>query len=132
MTLVDIYESRAFHVPFRLLQERRAIANISHRVMPTWEEHHAFVSSRPYEAWYVITGDSGYGAGAIYLSKQREIGVGVFFEYQRQGLARAAILELMRLHPGDRFLANVAPENHASHRLFESLGAKPLQVTYAL
>ncbi|MEK9736784.1 MAG: hypothetical protein VW239_05635, partial [Candidatus Nanopelagicales bacterium] len=50
---------------------------------------------------------------------------------QRKGHARAAVFELMRMHPG-KFLANVNPANAASCNLWESLGGKLIQVTYEL
>lgn len=132
MILRDLYEPpKLWHVPFLLLEERELQQNISHRAMPSWDEHCAFVESRPYLAWYVIQSDFGHNAGAVYLSKQREIGVGVLRDYRGAKYGGKAIEALMLLHPG-RFLANVAPGNDASHRLFEALGFTPLQVTYAL
>lgn len=116
------------HFLYDLLAERTPEQSISHKMMPTWEEHERFTCSAPYLAWYVIE-DVGYLRGAIYLSKQREIGVGILRKHQRKGYARAAVLELMRLHPG-RFLANVNPKNEASRKLWESLGFNLLQVTY--
>lgn len=131
MKLIDLYESRKFwQVPYLLLEEREPHQNISHRKMPTWVEHCNFIESCPYLAWYVIQDRRSNNVGCVYLSKQREIGVGVLREYRGQGLGREAIEGLMRLHPG-KFLANVAPGNHTSHHLFESLGFAPLQVTYA-
>jgi len=115
---------------YELLAERTPEQSISHKAMPTWAEHRAFVESKPYLAWYLIRVDDAF-VGAIYLSKQREIGVSIFRDQQRKGYARAAVLELMRLHPG-KFLANVNPKNEASRKLWESLGFNLLQVTYQL
>ena len=39
---------------YNLLKERDPRANISHKKMPTYNEHVMFVSSRPYSKWYVI------------------------------------------------------------------------------
>lgn len=115
---------------FSLLLERTPEQSISHKVMPTWDEHLAFVRSHPYTAWHMIADDNKW-VGAIYLSKQREIGVAILKKYQRKGYGRAAVMELMRLHPG-KFLANIAPKNEASIRFFESIGFTHLQNTYAL
>lgn len=130
MTLVDVYESpKLWSIPYLLLEEREPHQNISHRAMPTYAEHCAFMLSQPYLAWYLIQDRRRNNTGCVYLSKQREIGVGVLKEYRGQGLGKEAIAELMRLHPG-KFYANVAPGNHTSHLLFESIGFTPLQVTY--
>lgn len=132
ISLIDIYSRwDLFALPlYQLLAERRPEQSISHRKMPTMDAHISFIAAKPYEHWYEILAD-GKTVGAIYLSKQREIGVSIFRAHQRKGYGRAAVLELMRLHPG-RFLANVNPENAASRRLWESLGGKLLQVTYEL
>lgn len=131
MILRDVYETPgSWDVLWQLLLEREPMQNISHKKMPTHEEHCLFVTRRPYEAWYVFDSLGGQTAGAVYLSKQREIGIGVLRAHRGRGLGRAAVLELMRLHPGP-FLANINPVNEPSRLLFGSLGFNLLQVTYA-
>jgi RimJ/RimL family protein N-acetyltransferase len=131
MRLVDVYSDIELsqRLLFELLREREPHQNISHKTVPSWEMHCYFVASRPYGAWYLIQHD-GYMRGAVYLSKQREIGVGVLKTQRGQGLGRQAVQELMRLHPG-RFLANINPMNHASVAMFKSLGFNLLQETYS-
>ena len=119
-------------VLYDLLSERTPDQSISHKAMPTYDDHTRFVLSDPYLVWYLAAvrmQRRSAVVGAIYLSKQREIGVSIFRDQQRKGYARAAVLELMRLHPGN-FLANVNPKNEASRKLWESLGFNLLQVTY--
>jgi RimJ/RimL family protein N-acetyltransferase len=115
---------------YDLLAERTPEQSISHKTMPTLEEHATFVQSQPYAAWYLIEADEGC-VGGVYLSRQREIGVSVFRAYQRRGYGEAAVRELMWLWPG-KFLANVNPSNEASKRLWEKLGFGLLQWTYGL
>ena len=119
-----------------LLAERTPEQSISHKVMPTWQQHCGFVDSRPYEAWYLVWDETrealsprGIAVGAVYLSRQREIGVGILRTERGQGHAQWAIGELMRLHPG-RFLANISPANEPSARLFGRLGFSLIQHTY--
>ena len=131
MRLIDLYADYTYWwVPLVLLSEREPHQNISHQRMPTPAEHNDFVQSRPYEAWYRFNGTDGMPAGCVYLSKQREIGVGVLMGHRGHGFGRAAVQELMRLHPG-RFLANIAPGNEPSAQLFKSLGFNLIQHTYA-
>lgn len=133
IVLEDVYD----HMPdavrglFLLLKERAPEQSISHTGMPHFLDHARFVLKRPYLHWYLIQAGGAGFVGAIYLSRQREIGVSIFRAMQRKGYARAAVLELMRLHPG-KFLANVNPKNEASRKLWESLGFNLLQVTYQL
>ena len=130
--LTSLYEDyQAWITAFRLLEQRRPEQNISHREMPTWPDHCRYVQTQPHPAWYGIRKhDNLELVGCIYLRHQREIGVGILKEHQRQGYAEAAILGLMDRHPG-RFLANVAPGNLASARLWEKLGFRHIQNTYA-
>ena len=130
MRLIDVYDEYelATVVLFQLLRERTPEESISHKAMPTFEQHCAFVASRPYLAWYLAEAD-GYVRGAVYLSKQREIGAAIHKAQRGHGYGLDAVGELMRLHPG-RFLANIAPGNDASLALFRKLGfGGPIQVT---
>lgn len=125
---------------YSLLAERPDYANISHARMPSYSEHWAFVAGEPYRVWWIISA-GGSDVGAIYATRANEIGIAVKREFQRAGIARLAILELMRkLEPVSpdrslvpaRFVAHVAPENTPSIYLFEGLGGRKIQVTYEL
>lgn len=124
---VGLHDFDYYHL-YTLLQERTPEQSISHKVVPSYEEHCAFVLSKPYFRWYMIVGGTVYGA--IYLTHQREIGISLLRVYQRQGYGRAAVLKLMDLHPGP-FLANINPNNDASIAFWKSLGFTLKQVTYA-
>lgn len=125
------FSDHDLRILYNLLAERTPDQSISHKRMPTWEEHRAFVLSVPHPVWYLVFNRSATPVGSVYLTRQREIGVSIFRRYHRAGYGRAAVVELMRRHPG-RFLANVAPGNVASMRLWESLGGRQIQVTYEL
>jgi hypothetical protein len=56
--------------------------------------------------------------GACYLSKQDEIGVAVFKEYQGKNYGPWAIEALMLKHGKRRYLANVSPRNERSWKSF--------------
>lgn len=141
--LVDVRGvAQAAQLLWELLRERPPEANISHRGMPRWDEHVRFVASHPYRCWYLVQeGGSERFVGACYLSSHNEIGIAILRAFQRRGLARAAVLELIRAHPplpaiaGQRrgsFVANVAPQNAGSQRFFESLGGTLIQHTYEM
>ena len=143
MKLVSVYDGvvpRPENVLWDLLLERPPEANISHKVMPTWQQHLAFIESKPYEAWYLIElllgiTEIGYTyrfIGAIYLTKQDDIGLAISEAWQHQGHGTAAVQQLKTLHPRPRYFANVAPANLASQQFWLKQGFKPLQVTYEL
>lgn len=132
MRLVSVYEyPGAAAFLYRLLEERPAIANISHRKMPTLVEHETFVASIPYYAWEIIE-VAGKPVGAIYLTRRDEIGVAVLKEYGNRGYATDAVTQLIDQYPRPRYLANIAPENVRSHHLFRNLGFDLIQHTYEL
>lgn len=133
MKLVDVYRvENSEKLLYDLLSEREQIANISHKKMPTWEDHCAFVASHPYREWYVIVSDTTKLVGACYLSRQNEIGVFVFKAHQGKGYGTFAVNALRLRHPDERLLANIAPGNKTSHVMFQKMGFKPIQVTYEL
>ena len=59
---------------FDLLKERNPRVNISHKKMPTYNQHRKFIKSKPYSKWYIIL-KSKQKIGSIYLSKNDEIGI---------------------------------------------------------
>ena len=124
-------EDEAPRVLYRLLEERNEEINISHRSMPTWRAHLAFVRSKPYAAWYLLEQDKEF-VGAIYLSKMDEIGIFVLRAHQGKGLGKKAIKALMKRHPRKRFLANINPRNTNSIGMFEDMGFRHIQNTYEL
>jgi RimJ/RimL family protein N-acetyltransferase len=130
MQLLDVYDDPLVSVVFlwQLLAERKPEQSISHGKMPTAEKHVWFFRSRPYLCWYLIE-DEGELVGACYLTRKREVGIGILEQYKRRGYGRKAVSELMRMHPGE-MLANINPANGPSLSLFEELGFRKLQVTY--
>ena len=129
MKLVPVSkEKSAVDILYALLQEREAGESISHKAMPSLDEHRKFVRSNPYQSWYLIKVGDDY-VGSCYISKAREIGIGIFLAHRRHGYARHALQMLMALWPG-RFYANINPGNEKSHGLFKSLGFNLLQMTY--
>jgi len=121
---------------YSCLKERPKKANISHDgKLPKWNDHVRFIASNPYRKWYTIeieSKDCWYLCGNIYLTHKDEIGIFVLKMFQRQGIAEEAIKRLIKLNPSfrDNYLANIAPRNYPSKRLFKKLGFVHVQDTY--
>lgn len=116
---------------YDMLKRRPAVAGISHKEMPTFNEHLKFIESKPYKYWGVIVDVEGR-LGNVYLTHQNEIGVFIDEEYTGAGIGGRVVRALMdRFGPG-RFLANIAPGNYGSKKFFERLGFKKIQETYEL
>ena len=116
---------------YNLLDERKPVTYISHKKMPTYEEHVNFVKSSPYSKWYVIEVD-GERAGSIYLTKQNEIGIFLNEGLQEKGIGSNALNVLIGKNPDLRYLANINPENKKSIKFFKKSGFTLIQYTYEL
>ena len=116
---------------YNLLEERKPVTYISHKKMPTYEEHVNFVKSSPYSKWYIIEVDEER-AGSIYLTKQNEIGIFLNEGLQEKGIGSNALNLLIGKNPDLRYLANINPENKKSIKFFKKLGFTLIQYTYEL
>lgn len=123
-----------------LLEERPREANISHKAMPTADEHLDFVSHHPYRAWYLIK-VRGEWVGSVYVTRHFEIGVAILKAYQGKGYGTHAINEMVRrwaphvvARPSVQrkaMLANISPNNPRSAKLFEAQGFKHVMNVFA-
>lgn len=133
-------EEEAVDILWALLQEREPHQNISHREMPDYEEHAAFVADHPYRAWYLIK-NGPVAVGSVYLTRRNEIGIFIFNKYQGQGYGSWALASLIRRWQSSlkvskasmhyAFFANIAPDNALSRVFFERAGFRHIQNTYA-
>lgn len=114
---------------YDLLLKRDPKVNISHRIMPSLEEHKKFVNSKPYKKWNIIYLDN-QKIGSYYLSKNNEIGITILPKFQKKKIG-TKILEIMFRENGNlRYLANVSPINSESQKFFIKNGFKLIQYTY--
>lgn len=116
---------------YELLKNRDPRASISHKKMPSYDEHVKFVLSKPYSKWYVIE-YKNRKVGSIYISKQDEIGIFIEKKFQSKGIGKKAIQIVMKKNPRSKYFANIAPENTKSQKFFKKLGFRGLQYTYEI
>ncbi len=147
MRLVSVYdEPHASAILYGLLAERPKANWISHKFMPSAKDHDAFVASRPFRFWFlisaVVTEDRNAAheyVGAIEVTELNEIGVAIFEQYQKRGFGRQALTMFMDSHHplppilakrNGNWLANIAVKNEGSKEFFAKAGFKPLQETF--
>ncbi len=112
---------------YGLLGEREDHVNISHKKMPTFEEHEAFVKSEPYEAWYIMLDDDDF-VGSVYLTDRREVGIFISKLHQGMRYGSEALAFMEKTH-GLPIYANISVNNPGSVAFFRSKGFTPLQIT---
>lgn len=127
---------------YALLEERAPEAFVSHERMPTRDEHHEFVASKPFLWWYLAYDlEIDEYVGAIEATDRNELGVSILARYQRQGYGTRVLQRFMDAHkplpaiPAIRnghWLANIAVGNRDSKRFFMTVGFQPLQETWVM
>lgn len=116
---------------YQILKERKSTTNISHKKMPTFNEHVNFVSSKPYLKWYIIF-NHNKKIGSIYISKQNEIGLHFKNLEWKEKFAEIAIILLMEKNQKERYLVNINPKNKKMLNFYKNKGFKLIQYTYEL
>jgi GNAT superfamily N-acetyltransferase len=120
---------------YRLLQERTASINISHRKLPPYYQHRAFWQSEPYPQVKIILLSEAYlqslPVGYWYLTAENEIGIFIRKPWHGQGIGTRVLRHILSRNRGKRLLANINPRNEGSIRLFSKAGFTHIQNTYA-
>ena len=116
---------------YELLKNKDPSTNISHKKMPSYDEHIEFVMSKPYTNWYIIECDKK-NVGSIYLSKQDEIGISIDNDYEYDKIARPALKLLVKLNPRKRYLVNVSPDDIRSQEFLLKNGFTGLEYVYEM
>ena len=116
---------------FNLLKERSVVENISHKKMPTYNEHKKFVRSKPYSRWYIII-FSNKMVGSIYLTRNNEIGIFLKKEFRTQNIGKKALEMIIQKNPRKQYLANINPKNRKSINFFKRNHFKLIQYTFEL
>lgn len=115
---------------YALLQERTPEQSISHKEMPTRQEHWHFVKSRPYKGWFLLVCGAQF-VGSVYITGANELGIFIFANQRGKGYAKSAIHQMM-VHYDGPFYANINPENNPSQKFFIEMGFELIQQTYKL
>jgi len=114
---------------FDLLKQREGTVNISHKSLPTWEEHVEYIKNNTYQSWDIIWVDD-VRIGNIYLTDRDEIGIFLDKKSLSNGYGSIAINEFMKKNGKKRYLANISPTNYKSIQFFGKHGFIHIQNTY--
>ena len=123
-------------VLYSLLKKRTY--SISHRKLPTFEEHKNFVECNPYRCWYIVK-VSSEALGSFYIKDDNSIGMNLIeptiflveqiLDYVRKNFEPNP--EDPSIIP-DYYYINVPEKNKKLISILEDLGEKRLQVSFRL
>ena len=114
---------------YELLKQREGIVNISHKSLPTWDDHIDYIKNYDYQAWDIILMNN-QKVGNIYLTTRDEIGIFIDKKFQDSGYGTEALEMFMKKNGKKRYLANINPTNYKSIQFFGKHGFLHIQNTY--
>ena len=114
---------------FELLLQRSSKENISHKKMPTYEEHIKFIISKPYYKWYIVKKDHD-SIGAVYLTQINEIGISLVKRFDNEKIKNEVLELVMKKHPKKRYIVNINPKNKQGINFFKKRGIRLIQCSY--
>ncbi len=114
---------------YKLLQERKPYQNISHKEMPSYEDHVRFVRENrgKYKEWFLIQKVvPPYDfVGSIYLGPENNVGIFILDNSLRRGYGALALKRLCEYYKNISIInANIAPTNSISLAFFINQGFK--------
>lgn len=112
---------------YYLLATRPKEANISHKKLPTWDEHVAYWRKIS-KIWRVgkILIDNYKRVGYVYITQKDEVGIHIDPKYWGRGIAKKVLGEITSACACNLY-ANIAPKNKRSIKLFQNAGFKLLR-----
>ncbi len=69
-------------------------------------------------------------AGFVHITKDGEIGYYLTKKYQNKGIATNAVMDMLKMHPRERYFATVNVNNIRSNNLVKKLGFQPKGTIY--
>ena len=119
---------------YKLLKSREYC--ISHKELPSFEEHSNFIKNHPYHKWFIVVNLSNL-IGSLYIHKDNSIGLDILKEYEILIPNVLSFLE-KRYKPlpyiksvrSKNFFLNLSPQNKRVQDLLISSGYEISQVSY--
>ena len=100
--------------------------NISHKKLPTFDEHVKFINSKPYKGWWLVYANIFYNTlvGSVYLTNENEIGIYLIKKYRKCGIGSEILKQIEPMCEGEILYANINVENESSKKFFTKNGFK--------
>ena len=121
------------------IQLKERLYSISHKTLPSFNQHKNFVINNPYRAWFMINGASG-SIGNVYVQSDNSIGLNCKDDININQIKAVLLMITNKLAPlhasasvryGGYFL-NVSTENTILQKKLLELGLIEVQRTYVI
>ncbi len=119
---------------FEILKKRTH--TISHKSLPTFQEHKKFVLNHPYRVWFIVKNKYD-DIGTVYILKNNSIGINLFKEKTtatpwiiKKILSKYKPLKEIKSVRAAEFDFNVSPGDADYISILKKMGARLAQSTY--
>ena len=129
LTYEPVCDEKDYKFLYRLLAERNEIENISHRKMPTYQEHVEHLQTIPVKQYVIYTEGEKKPIGYLSFSDKGEIGLH-FIKEEDTDENKEEVLRSVLKDKGQKYFINIAPRNKSLQVAAEKCGFRLIQYTY--
>ena len=126
----------AISILYELLIKRKH--NISHKEMPTYDDHRKFVNNHPYRYWYIVISNK-IPIGSFYIKFDNSIGLNILEESKEiiENIlnfinSNMEPIESIKSMIPDYFFVNIPSSNINLIKIFKDLNKKSIQASFQI
>ena len=125
--------SKHYRFLYDLLSERKQFENISHKKLPSYNNHVKFIKSKPYAKWLLIECREKI-LGSVYLSKNNEIAIWIKKDIKdyKMKIRKKVLEEIITKFTRKKYLTNLNPRNKKIINFYKKNGFKLIHSTFQL
>ena len=125
--------SKHYRFLYDLLSERKQFENISHKKLPSYNNHVKFIKSKPYAKWLLIECREKI-LGSVYLSKNNEIAIWIKKDIKdyKMKIRKKVLEEIITKFTRKKYLINLNPRNKKIINFYKKNGFKLIHSTFQL
>jgi GNAT superfamily N-acetyltransferase len=125
--------SKHYKFLYDLLTERKPFENISHKKLPSYNNHVKFIKSKPYAKWLLIECREKI-LGSVYLSKNNEIAIWIKKDIKdyKMKIRKKVLEEIITKFTRKKYLINLNPRNKKIINFYKKNGFKLIHSTFQL
>ena len=115
------------------MSERKQFENISHKKLPSYNNHVKFIKSKPYAKWLLIECREKI-LGSVYLSKNNEIAIWIKKDIKdyKMKIRKKILEEITTKFTRKKYLTNINPRNKKIINFYKKNGFKLIHSTFKL